>query len=411
MQRRKFLSKISNVLSASFIGSFFLGRSAQAASWKKIQSSTGAAGTWQKLAFARKPLGAVQTWGDNGNGQLGDGTVTPSCVPVNVLGISTAVAVSGGSKHTLALLSNGCIMSWGLNANGQLGTNNAGTSRCTPALVCGISTAVAIKAGYNTGFAILADGSLKAWGEGLCGQLGNGSAADRATPVTVTGVTNAVGVATGACHTLVLLANGTVMSWGQNNCGQLGIGTVVKKCTPTLIAGLSNVTQVHVPLTYQPGHSLALLSDGTIKGWGTNGDSELGNTGSSPACTPTAVCCISNAIAVAAVQSNSFALLSDGTIRAWGHGWSSVWGDGSSGSLCSIPGVTVTGISTAIQFGAGYLTMFALLKDGTVKAWGENVDLELGTNTSGSECGVPATICSLTGVAAIGDSAYHGVSI
>src|SRR4249920_149313 len=66
-------------------------------------------------ALARLSNGTVMAWGDNINGQLGNGTTTSSEVPVPVKGLTGVTAVSAGSLHSLALLSGGTVEAWGSN--------------------------------------------------------------------------------------------------------------------------------------------------------------------------------------------------------------------------------------------------------------------------------------------------------
>ncbi|MBC7693681.1 MAG: hypothetical protein H7222_18085, partial [Methylotenera sp.] len=130
--------------------------------------------------------GAVKCWGNNGNGQLGDGTTTSSSTPVLVPGV-TASAVSAGDSHTCALLTSGAVKCWGYNGNGQLGDGTT-TNSSTPLLVPGV-TASAVSAGDSHTCALLTSGAVKCWGANWNGQLGDGTTTSSSTPVLVPGVT------------------------------------------------------------------------------------------------------------------------------------------------------------------------------------------------------------------------------
>ncbi len=78
--------------------------------------------------------GTVWTWGDNGNGQLGDGTMTDRLTPVQVVGLTDIVAVSAGWDFTLALRRDGTVWAWGSNMDGELG-DGAGRYSPMPAVV------------------------------------------------------------------------------------------------------------------------------------------------------------------------------------------------------------------------------------------------------------------------------------
>jgi alpha-tubulin suppressor-like RCC1 family protein len=77
--------------------------------------------------------GTLRTWGYNAQGQIGDGTTTNSPLPVEVTDtrITTVEAIAAGGTHTLALRRDGTVLTWGNNANGQLGDGTA-TNRTTP---------------------------------------------------------------------------------------------------------------------------------------------------------------------------------------------------------------------------------------------------------------------------------------
>lgn len=93
--------------------------------------------------------------------------------------------------------------------------------------------------------AILMDGTVKCWGLGKHGQLGNGSQASSRTPVTVTGVSGAVEISAGDYHTCVALTDGSVKCWGLNDQYQLGINmSTLVASTPQVVSGLTGVTRI-----------------------------------------------------------------------------------------------------------------------------------------------------------------------
>src|SRR5205814_7198482 len=100
--------------------------------------------------------GTVRCWGDNVNGQLGDGSRTRASTPVSASGVTSALAVSSGDFHTCALLRDGGVSCWGLNYSGQLG-DGTGNSSDTAVRVSGISTAVSLSVGVIHTCAVLQD--------------------------------------------------------------------------------------------------------------------------------------------------------------------------------------------------------------------------------------------------------------
>lgn len=99
-----------------------------------------AAGDTQSCAVTDQ--GAVKCWGENNRGQLGDGTLTASSIPVDVVGIDDAVALGSGAGHSCAVTSEGKVKCWGFNPFGKLGTDSTTLCRCetTPVEVPGFGT-------------------------------------------------------------------------------------------------------------------------------------------------------------------------------------------------------------------------------------------------------------------------------
>ena len=80
---------------------------------------------------ALKKDGSVWTWGNNGNGRLGDGTTTDRWTPVPASGLSEVTAIAAGGSHTVVLRTDGSVWTWGNNGNGRLGDGTT-TDRWTP---------------------------------------------------------------------------------------------------------------------------------------------------------------------------------------------------------------------------------------------------------------------------------------
>jgi hypothetical protein len=198
----------------------------------------------------------VKCWGYNNDGQLGDGSITNRSTPVQVVGASgsgslTGVSiVSGGRLHTCALLSGGTVYCWGDNGNGELGDGTT-TNRSLPVRAGSITNASTISAGEYHSCAVLSDGTAQCWGASAYGQVGDGTTADTSTPVTVIGpggwgsLTGIAAISAGGAdinetsdyeHTCALTTDGTVVCWGQNNYGQLGNGTTTMSVSPAGVA-------------------------------------------------------------------------------------------------------------------------------------------------------------------------------
>jgi alpha-tubulin suppressor-like RCC1 family protein len=132
--------------------------------------------------------------------------------------------------HALAV-QGGQVYSWGSNSNGQLGYT--ATSGLVPAAVPGLSGATAVAAGYIHSLALVG-GTVYGWGDNSVGQVGAGSgkATTQPTPVAVVTANGAhlagvTALAAGAGHSLALLSGGTVDAWGSDYYGSLGDGAVL----------------------------------------------------------------------------------------------------------------------------------------------------------------------------------------
>jgi alpha-tubulin suppressor-like RCC1 family protein len=281
--------------------------------------------------------GHVLAWGANGDGQLGDGTTTNSDVPVKVkIPRGTKVtSVRAGCVFSLALTSTGQVLAWGDNLDGQLGDGTTSNSD-TPVRVrlpAG-TTVTAISAGQDFGLARTSRGHVRAWGHGDGGRLGDGSTSNSDTPVKVKLPTGArvKALAAGGTHSLALTSDG-LFAWGFNGDGQLGDGTTTSSATPVrifiLVRGrsLGHVTSLFAGCS----HSLVLFSGGALFAWGDNTSGQLGDGTSTSSDKPVGVALPAGTRvrAVSAGCTDSYALTVKGSVLAWGYNEYGELGDGS----------------------------------------------------------------------------------
>jgi alpha-tubulin suppressor-like RCC1 family protein len=160
--------------------------------------------------------GGVKCWGYNGYGELGDGTKTDSHVPVDVGGLTGVSAIATGSfSHHVCALASGHVKCWGENGSGQLG-DGTWTRRLAPVQVPGLSGVTGLAVGEDYTCALLQTGKVKCWGGNQWGQLGSGSALSSTTPLEVNGVSDAVTISAGIIGTCILTNTGVVKCWGGN---------------------------------------------------------------------------------------------------------------------------------------------------------------------------------------------------
>jgi prepilin-type N-terminal cleavage/methylation domain-containing protein len=315
--------------------------------------------------------GSVKCWGQNTSGKLGNGTGSNSASPVDVVGVSSAVSVSAGGDHTCVVLSDKTIQCWGENGSGELG-NNSTSDSSSPVNVYGITNALSVDtSSYQSSCALLADGSVKCWGQNTYGKLGNNSTVNSSVPVNVYGITNAVGLSVGHVSSCALLAGGSVKCWGSNPVGQLGDGSTTGSPIPVSVTGITNA--VDVSTSTGGNFSCAVISGGTVKCWGENAYGTLGNsaTASANSSVPVNVLNITNAVSVTAGTNHACALLNDGFVQCWGLNTDNEIGDGST-TRRNVP-TFVSGITNAKHIKAGVSTTCALLTDTSLKCWGRNV--------------------------------------
>lgn len=206
--------------------------------------------------------GHVWTWGHNIMGQLGDGTTVTKLEPIRV-DLDDVVEIGGGGGHTMARTADGTLWAWGRNDRGQIGDGSFET-RPSPVRISGLDgvDVASFTGGYFHALALDTSGSVWAWGNNDSGQLGDGTTENRPLPVRVDGVSGATGIAAGGGrnewgpggHSLAVLADGSVAAWGLNDAGQLGDGGTQDSTHPVEVKGLTGVTA----LVAGGGYSIAL---------------------------------------------------------------------------------------------------------------------------------------------------------
>lgn len=184
--------------------------------------------------------GAAQCWGANQSGALGDGSSTPSTVPVDVVGLGSGVMqVSAGPGISCAVTTAGAAKCWGDNFNGDLGDGTA-MPRRTPVDVTGLASGVTQISIWNgDACAVTAAGKAMCWGGSGYGELGNGASFNGSIPVEVGGLGGGVvEISPGYGFTCAATASGLGKCWGANESGQLGDGTLTNSSSPVTVIGL-----------------------------------------------------------------------------------------------------------------------------------------------------------------------------
>ena len=294
-------------------------------------SSTFSAGDDQACGLTT--TGAAYCWGYNAQGQLGDGTTNHSDEngPQAVIGGLTFASISVGYGHACALTPAGIAYCWGDNAQGQLGDGTSGTNRLTPTAVIGGLTFASISAGSDHTCALTTAGIAYCWGDNAEGQLGDGTTVDKSTPTAVIGGLTFASITLGSTSytSCGLTAASAAYCWGDNAQGQLGDGTTVDKSTPTAVIG--GLTFASITSGWE--RTCALTSQGAAYCWGYNGYGALGDGTTVGKITPTAVIGGFKFAAIDSGDDTMCAVTFTGEGYCWGEDEDGNVGDGSVGDI------------------------------------------------------------------------------
>ncbi|MEZ5319729.1 MAG: hypothetical protein R2752_20175 [Vicinamibacterales bacterium] len=357
--------------------------------------------TGEKHKLLLRADGTVAGWGLYRNGQLGpvapiQGTSSGASTSLVAIALpGKAVDVAAGTNASYALLDDGTVVAWGRADAGQLGNGNTQAPRLatstqsneyrgveTPARVAGLTDVAAIAAANDSAYAVLRDGTVRSWGNGAIGDgrapstWGGPSGANGPAfrPVAVPGLSDVAALSAGGGTVLALLKDGRVFSWGSNFYGALGRPprTELALDTPGEIPDLRDVAQVAAG----SGVSTALLKDGTVRVWGSNWQQQFGfrapttqpNPNGGWVLEPQPVPGVAQVTSIAVGNRHTLALLKDGTLRAWGNTDFGQTGNGAGPGYQPLP-IAIKITSVATVFAAGD-NSFALRADGSLWAWG-----------------------------------------
>jgi alpha-tubulin suppressor-like RCC1 family protein len=341
--------------------------------------------------------GAVECWGRNHRGQLGDEAVSLRASPTRVTGVTRATSVAAGDAHTCAI-ADGTIVCWGANDARQVAgradvAEVAGVTNVFPRGISPVGLALAAGAAHTC--AMTADGvlpttSIRCWGSNTHAQVGV-AASTRSDVVTLsdTNLRETVDLAAGASHTCALLSTGHVRCWGSRQYGQLGDG-VTDSAMPSPASqrvlrapgvALTNVTAIRAA----GDTSCALTAEG-VWCWGRNHLGQLANA-VGLATTHSAIAVLLPATAgatrIAMGARGGCAAFATG-VRCWGaseYGLAGLSRRAVGAGLVTTPRtIEATTGATALAVGD---TFACMTRSGLTACWGSNVQGQLGNGDGG----------------------------
>ena len=340
--------------------------------------------TGTQFTCAVKSDGTVWCWGYNNVGQLGNGTTTNASRPVQVTGLTNATQVASADTASCALKSDGTVWCWG---GGRLGNGSAAGST-VPVQVSDLTTAIQISGKFQHFCALKSDQNVVCWGWNALNIMGDSTGTDRLVPTAPNPALpmGVVQVSSGVFGTSVLLSDGTVRSWGAGNNGALGNGsTTYSTSTKTAPTGLSTVSKISGGPGW--GNLCAIETAGSVvKCWGLNNNGQLG-IGVAAASgadywrlTPVVVSGFTSTVTAIDVGIYTpCAVLADTSLMCWGYNGEGQAGVSGTQVLTPTAVPNMTGVS---QVSPGYYHSCAVLGDTTVKCWGRNTYGALGNNTT-----------------------------
>ena len=257
-------------------------------------------GDWRMVRIGQDHTMAIAwdnslwVWGRNHEGQLGLGDWGATAfknVPTKVGSNTDWVTISGGLQHTFGIRGTGAagtLWSWGNTAEGRLGIGTAAGRRVEPTQVTQAvnDNWTQVSGGFNFSLGIRSDGTLWAWGRGEHGRLGDAATLDRNAPVKVGSSTQRllpewrfIAASAGASHGVAIRVDGTLWGWGTGEQGQLGPSRM----------GATNSTpaQIKLPVPHDnlgfravsagSQFTVAIDENGDMWVWGNNRYGQRGN--------------------------------------------------------------------------------------------------------------------------------------
>jgi alpha-tubulin suppressor-like RCC1 family protein len=330
----------------------------------------------------------VWAWGSNEYGQLGNGTLDSSAVPVQVQGLSGVVAVFAGGFSSFALKANGELWGWGSNNYYELFMGRFHPVYKTQPVIISINNTKFIVtqsdiAGINSSgfsYAITEDSSLWAAGYNSGSLFGNNSLVIKDTSEKDTLFSDYLSIGGGKETKLALRGDGTVWVWGDNSVGSLGLGAMAGNSNfARKIPNFDNV--VYLSSGGNSTSSIAIKSGGTLWAWGSNVGGQIGDSTQNSIFEPKQIFGVNKPLkAIISNRATSYAIDKDSAIWAWGSNFYGQLGLGITDARLTYPH-KINHSKKFVDIVAHGPHTLALASDGSLWAWGINSSGQLGIGT------------------------------
>jgi alpha-tubulin suppressor-like RCC1 family protein len=228
---------------------------------------------------------SVRCWGETRKAHLGSAALFAS-TPLIIRGIDSPISMCMGDQHGCARLRNSSVTCWGSNSYGQLGNGSAGSAEdgdLAAIAIPSLRDVVQIACGGNHTCALIKDGTVQCWGENYKAQSGKSPIQSAIlTPTPVDGLASVQQISLGGSHSCALLADSSVRCWGDHGFGQLGStigGPFTERPVAVIADGLGSALIAVDHLALGSDHSCAAMRDRSVRCWGRNSYEQLGFSG------------------------------------------------------------------------------------------------------------------------------------
>ena len=298
-------------------------------------------------------------WGENDNGQIGDGTTTDRSSPTRVSGLTDVSAITVGGAATCAVAS-GKAYCWGSISKILLPKEVPGLTNVTDIVSSAFTTCA------------IADSFLYCWGLNDKGQVGDGTTTTRTAPTKVESLSSVTSVSVSAGSTCAI-ADSVGYCWGHNASGELGDGTTQDRLTPTQIKNFRFASTLTVGDNWDDGTTCARRADKVGYCWGNNSSGQIGDRTTANRPLPTKV--LSDVDSITSNGGATCAVTSSRTLMCWGDQRNNYSNQLTPALVHGIAGVT----SVAV-----WDNNTCAISDDQLFCWGLNSEGQLGDGTTQS---------------------------